>query len=339
MTFKGDAPGAGYLTQKTLQGHSAQGQEELRSALSRIQQEDSNDPHDVSQSDWVLEIKERAREKELTKDVQMRDERSLLVQYNYGVMHDFFAYSATCVQKALTEINMSEPICPAGIRGGKPLHNFKNLQTPLNVNMFAVAKIGVANLILPNTLDIKMTNYEDHDSYISISDYFFPENARSQHTVIVLRPIIVKNGLNELMMQIIRANEFLILKRQVRQLTKAEVAYLYRTENIQARNRKLYYDMMMQGPSEVVIVSKISAVYDCTTLFNGANPYGRRRINYLDEGQPGARKNVDSVDAMFEIAPFTCFSEFIDIEDFLLRHSKIDRFRKLGEGQHALDEQ
>jgi len=45
--------------------------------------------------------------------------------------------------------------------------------------MFAIAKVGVANLILPNTLDVKLTNYEDHDSYVTMSDYFFPENAKS----------------------------------------------------------------------------------------------------------------------------------------------------------------
>ena len=40
------------------------------------------------------------------------------------------------------------------------------------------------------------------------------------------------------------------------------------------------------------------------------------------------RKNVDSVDSMFEIAPFTCFSEFVDLEDFLARNSNIKKFRK-----------
>ena len=50
--------------------------------------------------------------------------------------------------------------------------------------------------------------------------------------MIVLRPSIVKNGLNELLLQIVRANEFLILKRQIRMLTRAEVAYLYRAEKI-----------------------------------------------------------------------------------------------------------
>ena len=45
--------------------------------------------------------------------------------------------------------------------------------------MFAIAKVGVANLILPNTLDVKLANYEDVDSYFSISDHFFPNTARS----------------------------------------------------------------------------------------------------------------------------------------------------------------
>jgi len=130
-----------------------------------------------------------------------------------------------------------------------------------------------------------------------------------------------------------KANEFLILKRKTRMLTKAEVAFLFRAEKIPQRNNQLYYDMMLSGPAEIIVVSKISAVSDCHTIFNGANPFGRRRINYLNEDKPNfIRKNVDSVDAMFEIAPFTCFSEFIDLEDFLIRNSRIDKFRRLGPG-------
>ena len=117
-----------------------------------------------------------------------------------------------------------------------------------------------------------------------MSDYFFPNSAKSQQTVMVLRPSIVKNGLNELLLKIMRANQFLVLKRRIRMLTKAEVAYLYRSEKISERNQELYFNMMLAGPCEIIVVSAISAVYDCHTLFNGANPYGRRRINYIEEG-------------------------------------------------------
>ena len=150
--------------------------------------------------------------------------------------------------------------------------------------------------------------------------------------------MIVKNGLNELLLKIMQANEFLVLKRQIRMLTKAEVAYLYRSEKVQERNSKLYFDMMMAGPAEIVVVSKISAVNDCNTLFNGANPYGRRRINFLNEDKPDQiRRKVDSVDAMFEIAPFTCFSEFVDFEDFLIRNSKLEKFRRWNDNEREFD--
>lgn len=32
---------------------------------------------------------------------------------------------------------------------------------------------------------------------------------------------------------------------------------------------------------------------------------------------------------MFEISPFTSFSEFIDVEDFLVSHSKLEKYKKL----------
>ena len=240
-----------------------------------------DDDEDLTQLDWVKHIKEKGHSK---KDSKLKQSHNIL-QFNYGVMQDFFAYSATCVQYSLAEADLSKPVCPAGIRGGKPTLEWKDVKSN-PVNLFAIAKVGMANLIMPNTLDIKLANYQDFDSYISLSDYFFPDSAKSQHTVIVLRPSIVKNGLNELLLKIVRANEFLVLKRKIRMLTKAEVAYLFRAEKIEERNSHLYFNMMLAGPSEVIVVSKISAVYDCNTLFNGANPYGRRRLNYLNEDRP-----------------------------------------------------
>lgn len=56
--------------------------------------------------------------------------------------------------------------------------------------------------------------------------------------------MIVKNGLNDLLLKILKANEFLILKRQIRMLTKSEVAYLFRSEKIEKRNSDIYYEMM-----------------------------------------------------------------------------------------------
>ena len=46
-------------------------------------------------------------------------------------------------------------------------------------------------------------------------------------TTIVLRPAIVKNGLNDLFIEILKANEFVIIKKTIRMLNKAEVAHMF----------------------------------------------------------------------------------------------------------------
>ena len=108
---------------------------------------------------------------------------------------------------------------------------------------------------------------------------FFPDLNVSSHTVIVLRPMIVRNELNNLVVNILRANEFLILKQVIRPLTAGETLYLFQQEQTSEANKALYFDLMMQGSCEILVVSKLSGVYDARTLFYGASPYGRRRMN------------------------------------------------------------
>jgi hypothetical protein len=64
--------------------------------------------------------------------------------------------------------------------------------------MFMIAKVGMPNLILPNSLDVKITNFENYESYTQIMELYFPRDAKSQLTVIIMRPVMVKNGLNDL---------------------------------------------------------------------------------------------------------------------------------------------
>ena len=96
--------------------------------------------------------------------------------------------------------------------------------------------------------------------------------------------------------------------------------------------------MMLDGPCEVVVLSKVGAVVDVQTILDGANPFGRRRMNQINEESESERKNVDSVNAMFEIAPFSSFNEIVDLEDFMVRNSKLAKFRKLYKNTGQLDE-
>ena len=64
-------------------------------------------------------------------------------------------------------------------------------------NIFAIAKVGLPNLILPSSLDIKISNYNAYPAYLQLCDNFFRDLSQSQHSVLVLRPMVVKNGLND----------------------------------------------------------------------------------------------------------------------------------------------
>lgn len=133
----------------------------------------------------------------------------------------------------------------------------------------------------------------------------------------IFRPLIVSNEMSDLFVEILKANDFLIIKRKRRPLTKPEASYLCKLEKVGKENIELYLDTVLSGPCEIVITSKVGAVQDARTLCHGSET-GRRRASLVDEGSDGTRRNVDSLSAMFEIAPFSSFNEFIDLEDFLV---------------------
>ena len=48
----------------------------------------------------------------------------------------------------------------------------------------------------------------------------------------------------------------------------------------------------------------------------------------LFEDEMNTRSNVDSINSMYEVSPFSSFGELIDLEDFLISHSKLEKYRK-----------
>ena len=61
-------------------------------------------------------------------------------------------------------------------------------------------------------------------------------------------------------------------------LLKAELAYLAEQETISDDKCESYYNMMMEGEVEIIVVTKLGAVADLCSIANGCSPLGRRRI-------------------------------------------------------------
>lgn len=138
----------------------------------------------------------KIKNKELNKTRKLQSRRNVL-QFNYGVMRDYLNYAGMSIQLMIKCTDLSKPVNPAGIRGITSAEDYSAKPQPCNI--FAIAKVGIPNLIMPNTLDVKISNFENYDSYTTISDHFFPENSKSHQTVVVIRPMMVRNGLNDIL--------------------------------------------------------------------------------------------------------------------------------------------
>lgn len=93
-----------------------------------------------------------------------------------------------------------------------------------------------------------------------------------------MRPIVVKNGMSDIFVEILKANDFLVIERCVRTLTKKEATMLCQLERVSPDFIEIYIDYVLGSPSEVVVLSKIGAVNDAISICHGSRT-GRRRAN------------------------------------------------------------
>lgn len=138
--------------------------------------------------------------------------------------------------------------------------------------------------------------------------------------------MIVRNGLSDYFVEVMRANGFQILERTKVKLNREQATALCRMEKVSADQAELYIDIVMSSPNEVVVVSKIGAVFDARAIVHGSIT-GRRRANQLDTSDGGSVSNTDSVGAMFEIAPFSSYNEMIDLQDFVTSQNRFAAYK------------
>jgi hypothetical protein len=88
-------------------------------------------------------------------------------------------------------------------------------------------------------------------------------------TVVVLRPFVVCNSLEEIFLNVYRVNNFTILQRVYKKLENYELNYLAKLENIEPACFQNYCTMMTLGPVCVVSLANYSAVQLASFLADG----------------------------------------------------------------------
>ena len=99
--------------------------------------------------------------------------------------------------------------------------------------------------------------------------YFGPASKDYMLCCVLLRPLVVNNGIEELFLNVFRINSFIIIKRMYKKLDDYELNYLAKAEGVEEESFDNYCQMMTTGPVCFVVMSNYCAVNLGSFLANG----------------------------------------------------------------------
>ena len=153
--------------------------------------------------------------------------------------------------------------------------------------------------------DFNIIRYDDENECEELNNFFFNKNLNSsssyERVFLLLRPFILRSGLHDILMNILKINKFNILSRKILVLNETQISYLYHNEfPSEAKiSFELYHRMMSDGNCEILILSKLSAFCDLNTLIGysvnqeiNVNQYNTI-TNYLSLGELNIKYGVD----------------------------------------------
>ena len=77
----------------------------------------------------------------------------------------------------------------------------------------------------------------------------------------MIRPFAISSNFEEVIVNLLRINKFVLIKRIKVKLDESEAKYLATLENIEETKLEQYIEFMTTGVCEIVLVSKRSAIY------------------------------------------------------------------------------
>ena len=153
--------------------------------------------------------------------------------------------------------------------------------------------------------DFNIIRYDDENECEELNNFFFNNNLNSsssyERVFIILRPFILRSGLHDILINILKINKFNILSKKILVLNEAQISYLYHHEfPTEAKiSFELYYRMMSDGNCEILVLSKLSAFCDLNTLIGysgnheiNVNQYNTI-TNYISLGDLNIKYEVD----------------------------------------------
>jgi hypothetical protein len=216
----------------------------------------------------------------------------------------------------------------------------------------AATKVGMTQMLSFNPFSLETFCFASNNDTYQLFNFFFPELSHFQRTLVVFRPLAVRSGLNRVFLDILKCNQFCVVKRKFKVLSKEEALQLKGNLILDAQGQEDYLTIMLAGECDLCVIAKFGAIHEARTLVDGAEG-GRRRIEnaligakslHVDhekeflnpyaamlDDQPGRIKQPerttiretlttfpsDGVNSLYTLNPFSSFSEVLELTSIL----------------------
>jgi hypothetical protein len=129
-------------------------------------------------------------------------------------------------------------------------------------DILLLSKVGPNLSVNPSSIfeNIDIVNISKPREYEILSNLFFEDIVGYNRVLIVFRPIMVRCGLNDVLISVFKINGFHILKRKFMRLNNIDAKFLFNLEGLDPNFLDDYLKIMIESEVEVVCLSRYGAV-------------------------------------------------------------------------------
>ena len=189
---------------------------------------------------------------------------------NISMYKDYLSLNSTILNEELIFSNKNKiiEICKQ-YRDTIYINNFCNFilsnsikNSSKHTDIMYLSKVGPNISVNPigifDNLDI--TNITKTSDLDILSNLFFKSMVDYSRVIVVFRPMIIRCGLNEVLLNIFKINGFSILKRKFMKLSKNDAKFLFGLEELDQNFCEDYVRIMTESEIEVICLSRFGAV-------------------------------------------------------------------------------
>lgn len=140
------------------------------------------------------------------------------------------------------------------------------------LSFYLISKIGLIPTIpiQNNQLNLEIVPFTNPIEVDIINNFIFDNEIKYTRSLLIIRPNIVKLGISDIIINLLKRNNFLIISRKEICLTKYEALFLFNFEKINKLYKEFYISYMTESHCIALVIGKFGCIESLANLFNSS---------------------------------------------------------------------